>query len=165
LNNPPRRPPDTTHNKSADDSNDFHPFQSRPQFEMAELLYVKDEMAAGTIDDLFRIITDWYNGQPPPADDHKEMYAMIDAINDGNVPWDSFTICYNETARNDDTPPWMTEDFEVWFRDPVTVLENMLADPELAKGMDYTPKRIFRDGKRQYRDLMSGNHVWEQAVR
>jgi hypothetical protein len=31
--------------------------------------------------------------------------------------------------------------------------------------MDWAPNRIFKDGKRQFCDLFSGNWVWEQTVR
>jgi dTDP-D-glucose 4,6-dehydratase len=59
----------------------------------------------------------------------------------------------------------MTETYEVWFRSPLAIFEKQLANPDFKDEMDWAPKRIFKDGKRQFVDLFSGNWAWEQAVR
>jgi methionine synthase II (cobalamin-independent) len=43
-------------------------------------------------------------------------------------------------------------------------MENQLGNPDFTKEMDYAPKQVFKDSKRQYIDLMSGNWAWKQAV-
>jgi hypothetical protein len=59
----------------------------------------------------------------------------------------------------------MTAVYDVWYRDPLLVLEQQIANPDFAGEFDFTPKRIFDiNDKRQYTDLMSGNWCWEQAV-
>ena len=122
-------------------------------------------MSGGNIDELLRILAGLYPENDPPASKHDELYAMIDAIKDGDVAWDSFTIKYNGERPTESVPPWMNQSFQVWFRDPLQVLENQLANPDFKHHIDYAPKRVFRNGKREYKDLMSGDWSWKQAVR
>ena len=61
-------------------------------------------------------------------------------------------------------PPWMDQQYEVWFHDPLKVLEDQIGNPDFKDQIDFAPKQVFRKGKRRYRDLMSGNWAWEQAV-
>ena len=37
----------------------------------------------------------------------------------------------------------MTEDHEIWFRDLVTLLENLLANPDFKDEFDYTPYQEY----------------------
>ena len=61
-------------------------------------------------------------------------------------------------------PSWMTAEYEVWHRNILQVLVNQMGNPDFANGQDYAAKRIFKDGKRQYSDVMSGNFAWDQSV-
>jgi hypothetical protein len=125
-------------------------------------------MSAGKIDRLLLLLRALYPNDEPPINDHKELYAMIDAIEQGDVAWSSFSVSYNgelpDTSSGATIPPWMTQKYEVWFRDPLGVLENQIGNPDFKGVFDYAPKRVFRKGKRRYRDLMSGNWAWRQAV-
>ncbi|KAF7368210.1 hypothetical protein MVEN_00140700 [Mycena venus] len=99
-----------------------------------------------------------------PFADHKDLYATIDAIQQGDIPWESFSVKY--AGQLPETGPvhiWMTETFEVWFRSPLAVFEKQLVNPDFKDEMNWAPKRIFKNGKRQFIDLFSGNWVWEQA--
>jgi hypothetical protein len=125
-------------------------------------------MSAGKIDRLLLLLRALYPNDEPPINDHKELYSMIDAIEQGDVAWSSFSASYNgelpDTSSGATIPPWMTQKYEVWFRDPLGVLENQIGNPDFKGVFDYAPKRVFRKGKRRYRDLMSGNWAWRQAV-
>jgi len=105
------------------------------------------------------------NPQPPFAN-HKDLYSTIDAIELGDIPWQSFTISYSgDLPEGDQAPPWMTAEYEIWFRDPERMLSQQISDPSVAGEIDYAPKRLFGlDGERQYIDLMSGDWSWRQAV-
>jgi len=59
----------------------------------------------------------------------------------------------------------MTTEYQLWYRDPREVIRNLLANPDLADGLDYVPYHEFENGKRRYCDFMSGDWVWEQCVR
>ena len=122
-------------------------------------------MPNGNIDDLLRILEDHYHSESPIVENRETLFALIDSIKDGNVPWDSFSVRYNgDLPSGQEIPPWMLQDHEVWFRDVGTAMEEIIGNRELARVMDYAPKRIFQDGKRQYKDMMSGNWAWNQAV-
>ncbi|KAJ7495687.1 hypothetical protein B0H11DRAFT_2389285, partial [Mycena galericulata] len=78
--------------------------------------------------------------------------------------WESFSVKYTGPIPETGTVPvWMNETYEVWFRSPLGIFEKQLANPDFKDEMDWAPKRIFKDGKRQFCDLFSGNWVWEQA--
>ena len=120
-------------------------------------------MPAGKIDRLLNILALFHDGQPPFTS-HRELYSMIDAIKQGEIPWNSFSISYNGVRPQQNPPPWMDASYEVWFRSPLQVLEGQIANPEYKNMMDFAPKRVYHEGKRQYSDLMSGNWAWDQAV-
>ncbi|KAH9011269.1 hypothetical protein EDB84DRAFT_1540472 [Lactarius hengduanensis] len=130
---------------------DFYPFENRAEFEFVEFLYSEVEMSAGKVDKLLELLAALYPERAPSMPDHKELYRLIDSIQQGDIPWDSFS------------PPWMDHTYEVWFRNPLHVLETQIRNPDFKDQMDYAPKRVFYKGKRRYQDLMSGNWAWEQA--
>ena len=73
---------------------------------------------------------------------HSHMHNVIDVTTLGEVPWDLFMFNYNgplpdNTAWNDEPPLWMTEEHEIWFHDPVTLLENLLANPDFKDKFNY----------------------------
>ncbi|KAJ7650467.1 hypothetical protein FB45DRAFT_859230 [Roridomyces roridus] len=144
---------------------DFSPFESRAEFELAEFLYTKEEMSTKSVDRLAQLLAALYPDRDPPFADYKDLYATIDAIQQGDIPWESFSVQYTgPLPENGPAPVWMTETFEVWYRSPLAIFEKQLANPDFKDEMDWAPKRIFKDSKRQFTDLFSGNWVWDQAV-
>ena len=142
------------------------PFQNVTEFEFAEFLYTEEQMSGKKIDKLMSLMAQLNPQDDPPFADHDDLYTTIDSIPLGDVPWQSFNIRYSGSLPEDDIPPWMTEEYEVWFRDPLKVMEQQIANPDFAEEFDFSPKHVFdSNGKRQYGDLMSGNWAWEQAVR
>jgi hypothetical protein len=100
----------------------------------------------------------------PPFADHDDMYGTIDAIPHGDVAWECFSASY-QGEKPEDAPAWMDATFEVWFRDPQTVVNNMLGNPDFRDQFDYSPFREY-DGAdmRQFENFMSGDWAWQQAV-
>ncbi|CDO78171.1 hypothetical protein BN946_scf184918.g2 [Trametes cinnabarina] len=122
-------------------------------------------MSGSKIDELMQL---WACTLPPDHDppfaNHEHLYAMIDAISLGEVPWQTFSITYNGPVPDGPMPSWMVREYDVWFRDPRLVLHNQYSNPDFAGHMDWSPKRLhLGDGKRQYKDFMSGDWAWEQA--
>src|ERR1700691_887408 len=79
---------------------DYLPFASRAEFEHAELLYVEAELSAGKIDRLLNLLSLLY--AKPPFMFHRELYSLIDAIKQGEIPWNSFSLAYNSVRPQDD---------------------------------------------------------------
>ncbi|THH19362.1 hypothetical protein EW146_g1774 [Bondarzewia mesenterica] len=60
--------------------------------------------------------------------------------------------------------PWKLAEYEVWTRNPRTLFRNQLANPDFEGEIDYSAKQVFNEGgKREWKDLMSGNWAWEQS--
>jgi Plavaka transposase len=145
---------------------DLSPFETRPQFDLADLLFRKNQMSGSDINELLQIWT----ATVPPEDDppfinKDHLYSTIDAIDLGEVPWNFFSVSFNGDIPEGDTATWKRSDFHVYFRDPHTVLRNQLGNPDFATEMDTAPKEVRdENGTRRYTDLMSGDWSWRQAV-
>ncbi|KAF8170468.1 hypothetical protein K438DRAFT_1853988 [Mycena galopus ATCC 62051] len=120
-------------------------------------------MAGSRVDRLAQLLAALYPGQDPPFADHMDLYSTIDAIQQGDVPWQSFSVQYSGSLPEGEVPEWMTQKYEVWFRSPLGIFEKQLANPSFKDELDWAPKRIFKDGNRQFIDLFSGNWAWNQA--
>lgn len=129
-------------------------------------------MSEGDTDFLLNLINALLasHGDTAPFQNHTDMHNKIDATPLCEAPWEHVTFKYSgplpEGTSWDDTPKWMTEDHEVWFHDPITLLENLLSNPDFKDEFDYTPYQEYKeDGSHCYRDFMSGNWAWQEAVK
>ncbi|KAJ7048804.1 hypothetical protein C8F01DRAFT_1266590 [Mycena amicta] len=160
YNLPPGALPPPLDERAADD---FGAFDDRAQFEFAEFLYKRQEMSGDSIDELAQLLAALYQDDPF-FNNHRDLYTMIDSIQQGDIPWQSFAVEYTgPRPETGEIPSWMTEKYEVWFRCPLAIFERQLANPDFKDELDWAPKRVYKDGKRQFTDLFSGNWVWEQA--
>ncbi|GBE88358.1 hypothetical protein SCP_1301730 [Sparassis crispa] len=146
-------------------TDDWTPYQTQVEFELAEFLYTREQMSAGNIDQLLDLwaATLLPHGDEPPFADAKDLYETIHATKHGDVRWQSFNMSYQGELPAGNVPPWMTAEYDVWFRDPHTVAQNMLANPDFDSEMDYGPLREFNDGERQLKNFMGGDWAWKQA--
>lgn len=95
----------------------------------------------------------------------KGLYDSIDSIPYGDIAWEGFKVQYQgEITAN--SPTWMSKTYDVWYRNPLDVMEAQIGNPEFSQHLDYAPKQLrAKDGTRQYIDLMSGEWAWSQCVR
>lgn len=102
----------------------------------------------------------------PPFANAKDLHAKIDAIPLGETPWQSISISFDGPIENN-VPTWKTNEYQVWYRDPLEVMEAQIANLEFTGEIDYAPKRVYaKNGRvRQFNDLMSGDWAWKQGVR
>ena len=158
--------------------NEFYPFRDRLEFEVADFLYSREQMSAGNIDFLSML---WAAhmaplGGTPPLSGHKDLYETIDSIPFGDIPWQSEKLVYSNSESSQDGQrqsrerrPWQSKEYEIWFRDPLKVLHAMLENPEFESQFEYTPFREFVPGALggglKRKEFMSGDWVWDQAVR
>lgn len=147
---------------------DWTPYQSRIEFELADFLYRRNQMSASDIDYLLNLwgASSATHGEAPPFPNHKDLYSTIDSTPVGDVPWDSFSLRFNGTRPNDAVPPWMDAEYDVWFRNPRNLVHNIISNPDFNNAFDYAPHQEHdADGTRRYHNFMSGNWAWRQAVR
>jgi Plavaka transposase len=124
-------------------------------------------MSAGDINFL---LTLWaaslaVHNDKPPFSKATKLYGTIDSTPLGDVTWESFALQYNGPQPVGNTPSWMQAEYDVWFRDPHTLVQNLLSNPDFKSGFDYVPyQEHTTDGVHRFRDFMSGNWAWNQAV-
>lgn len=105
-----------------------------------------------------------FQGHSAPFLKHTDFLETLDRIKVGSAPWQCF-----ETAVADDLPPnapeWEKTAYQVWYRDPDTVVSNILANPDFADAFDPAPYvHVGKDGNRCWSDFMSGNFAYRHAV-
>ncbi|TEB25834.1 hypothetical protein FA13DRAFT_1636945 [Coprinellus micaceus] len=163
------------------DDNPLWPFANPEHMMLADFLYSKVQMSQGDVSFLMRLwdalqrrfLTEQFGDDfnldsdesSAPFTGHLNLLSTIDSIPHGDIPWQGFTVQYDgELPEN--PPAWMTAKYEVWFRDPLEVMEAQLRNPEFANHIDYAAKEVkgAEDGKRQYVDLMSGDWAWERST-
>lgn len=122
-------------------------------------------MSAGDIDTLLELwaTTLLASDSMPPFANHRDLYKTIDNARVGDVPWENFNVQYDGPLP-EEPPSWMVNQFEVWYRNPRDVINNMLANTDFANEMDTAPFREYTtNGDRRYQHFMSGDWAWNQA--
>ncbi len=126
-------------------------------------------MSASNIDALMELWNASVLPSSPPFANHVDMYRTIDSTPLGDVRWQCFTMRYADgdvPEPASDAPTWMTDQHEVWYRDVHTIVKHMLSNPDFNGKIDYGPIREFSaQGNRRFRNFMSGDWAWKQAVR
>lgn len=109
---PPERP--------CPDKDNWSPYNSRLEFEVAEFLFEKVQMLNGNVSELmnFWAVSLLAYGENPPFADHHNMLNVIDASATGDIPWQSFKVSYEGELPEKDVPSWMLQSYNVWFWDP-----------------------------------------------
>ena len=161
---PEGTPPAPTENRVP---GDWTPFNSRDEFELADLLFTRTEMSRAQIDELMQI---WgartaLEGGTTPFTDSKDMHSAIDAIEEGDTPWYSFRVAYDGDRPLDEVPSWMNDSYQVFYRDPRQVVQMLLGNHKFDGDFDYVPYREYENDERKWGNFMSGNFSWKQAVR
>lgn len=105
-----------------------------------------------------------HNDRAPFAD-HNDLHQVIDGIPLGDVSWKSVQVQYSGEIPENGAPSWMRKSYDVWFRDPNIVVENLLSNPDFNNRFDYVPYREFEpSGQCRWENMMSGNWAWNHAV-
>ena len=125
-------------------------------------------MSAGNIDDLMDLWSSYSSdlgSGDAPFRNNKDFLRTIDSISLGDVPWKCFKVRYDGDVPDFGyVPSWTTREHHVYYRNPLEIVHNILANQDYKDGFDYAPFREFRDEKRRWTDVMSGNWAWKQAV-
>ena len=71
------------------------------------------------------------------------------------------TVAGNKT---DEHGQQLSEDVELWRRDPVECVKELMGNPRFASCMVYAPEKTFNGGVREYNDMNSGDWWWSIQV-
>jgi hypothetical protein len=93
------------------------------------------------------------------------MYNTIDSIKEGPSGWTTAKFQYTGPRPAGTPPKWMSETYELVFRDARTILHDQISRPELDGHFNYTPYIQYNEmGHRVWSNLMSGTWAWDEAV-
>ena len=98
------------HSSLQHSSDDWSPYESHIQFELADFLYRHNQMLQGNTDILLNIINAMLasHGNHVPFENHSDMHSTINATTLGEAPWDHFMLFYNgplpKGASREDIP-------------------------------------------------------------
>ncbi|KAG6885247.1 hypothetical protein C0992_005299 [Termitomyces sp. T32_za158] len=123
-------------------------------------------MAADNINDLMQVWAARHSNNPPFYS-KEHLHEVIDSTALGDVPWESFTVYYNGSIEEGDVVEaalWKVQGWDVWLRNARMVLHNQLRNTDIGKDFDIAAQRVYdQNGKRQYKNIPSGNWHWRQS--
>lgn len=136
---------------------------------MVDFLYHCNQMLQSQVNQLMDL---WAAGvwqkhpeADPPFANHQDLLNTIDSTIVGSAPWQLFLLSYTGPVPTNDLPSWMFTEYEVWFQDACKIVENILENPDYNGEIDLAPYKDYDvNGKCCYKDLMSGDWAWKQAV-
>ncbi|EPQ57716.1 hypothetical protein GLOTRDRAFT_36697 [Gloeophyllum trabeum ATCC 11539] len=91
---------------------------------------------------------------------------IVNALPTQGVKWDCHTIQI-AGDREDDDGQVMTEEAELWVRDPVECVRELIGNPAFKEVMAYAPEKVFRDeeGKIQlFDEAWTADWWWDTQV-
>ncbi|KAF9552778.1 hypothetical protein CPC08DRAFT_768043 [Agrocybe pediades] len=149
------------------ESNPYHPFEDRLEFDWAHYHFVQLQSSERKINKGLDL---WLAAQlkaginlPLPWSSAQEMYSTIDEIQEGDAPFETVHFKYTGTLPPN-PPSWMTATYELCTRDSRTLLHNQLATTDFARDFSSRPYRQFDSkGDRVWSNLMSGDWAWNEA--
>ena len=165
LHEPPVRP---TPGENDQPVHDWTPFEDRLAFDWAYYHYVTLESSAAEISEGLDLwsATSFKHGSSTgaPWKTAKDMYATIDAVQAGSLPFKTHRFYYKGPKLL--TPPsWMEEPYDLDACDALAVIRLQLATLTFKDQFDYVPYQEFNSkGERIWSNLMSAQWAFKQAV-
>jgi hypothetical protein len=106
----------------------------------------------------------------PSFRNKNQLLDCIDTLPSG-VPWN----CHDIEVKGDlpdleKDPTGMTmrtERLELWFRDPLACVEELIGNPALREGMKFAPERVYEDSEGQQQvidEMWTGSWWWDVQV-
>ncbi len=104
--------------------------------------------------------------QSSPFTDHNNLYNTIDAIPYGSYNWNCFKVGYQgDHVEGETRAPFMDEMYEVWHRNALKVVTDMISNCDFDGEFDYSPYQEYHKSKHHFQNFMSSNWAWRQMVR
>jgi hypothetical protein len=96
----------------------------------------------------------------------KKFFEMVDGLPTGGPEWTCNIITIAGDAMNEEGET-LTEDVELWRRDPVECVQELMGNPAFKDAMAFTPEKAFADAKgsnRIYDEMWTGDWWWDTQV-
>lgn len=148
--------------------NPWNPFEDRLAFEFANFQFTDLQASRSNINralDLWKAaVVKAGSEEDLPWSNADELYATIDAIQEGDAPWITIPFKYNGPLPKN-PPKWMLETYELCTRDSRLLLHQQLSTTEFVDQINYVPYRQFQaNGDHVWSNLLSADWSWTQAV-
>ncbi|KAF7319658.1 C2H2-type domain-containing protein [Mycena chlorophos] len=143
---------------------EWAPYEDEVAFRVADLLFRKAQMSGTNITELLELwaLDKAKHDDFGPFENAQHLYETIDDTKLGDAPWKCLVT--EPLADGDDAPEWARRSYEVWYRDPAVVIENMLDNPDFNGLFDPVPYvETDNKDKRRWSDFMSANFPWRHA--
>jgi hypothetical protein len=76
------------------------------------------------------------HGNLGPYNNYQQLYNAIDGVKLGDAPWKCFKTADDPSP---DAPDWAQQEYEIWYRDPDQVIQNVLDNPYFYGEFDPIP--------------------------
>ena len=137
---PPNTPPPPPQPKDPDD---YFSFLNE---ELANFFFPHIQMSASNTSllmDLWGALHQSDNAKPnPPFQNAKDLHDTINSIPLEDIPWEGFKVKYNGKIPAH-SPSWMTKEYEVWYQNPLDVMESQIGNSDFAHEIDYVLQILF----------------------
>ncbi|KAI9449318.1 hypothetical protein BJY52DRAFT_1206403 [Lactarius psammicola] len=146
---------------------DWSPFEDRLTFDWAHYHYVTLQSSAPDIAKGLNLwsVTSIKHGSidGAPWKNAKEMYAIIDTIQTGSLPFKAYSFSY--TRPKPSTPShWMEQTYKLNACDVLSIIQEQLATPDFKDQINYAPYKEFNSkGECVWSNLMSRHWAFRQA--
>lgn len=103
----------------------------------------------------------------PSFHNNRAFLKKIDALPTQGAGWTCDIVTSMGNQVNDDGGPRPAEKLELWRRDPVECVKELMGNPALKKYMKYAPERLYEDieaTSQVFDEMWTGTWWWETQV-
>ncbi|KAF8067066.1 Zn-finger domain-containing protein [Lyophyllum atratum] len=104
------------------------------------------------------------NRTKPSYDGNRNFLKKIDSLPTQSPEWMCDIVTAAGNRLNEDGQPMAAENLELWRRDPVECIKELIGNPAFHDAMTYTPERVFTDEEGTncvYGEASSGDWWWD----
>ncbi|TFK53193.1 hypothetical protein OE88DRAFT_1627519 [Heliocybe sulcata] len=139
---------------------DWSPFEDKEEWELASWLV--QNVGQNQMDEFLKLpIT--RNRMRPSYKNRQSLNAKIDALPTVGAKWTQEVITIAGTEF-DENGKLMDEEVELWFRDPVECIRELIGNPAFNNKLAYVPERVYADSKgakRIYDEMWTADWWWD----
>jgi|ERR1700761_1746892 len=96
-----------------------------------------------------------------PWKNNREFFETVDSLPHG-PSWQRIPVTKKGDLVANGDP--QIEEMELWMRDPLECIKDLIGNPLFKKVMKYKPERHWRRGKRVYSEMWTGDWWWKMQV-